>query len=158
MSFIRKIRRGDSIYLAEVENVRVGDKVIQKHIRYVGKEVDDTPILTGSVATSTVDRVTVYGPLLLLDEIARHVDLSGILGDYGEYLLSLAYAHCVSPDSLTGMVDWYQKTEIGSLLALSDLISLSSKKCTNFSNEKCTTPLFHFMHYEHGATASPPWC
>ena len=121
MSFIRKIRRGDSIYLAEVENVRVGGKVIQKHIRYVGKEVDDTPILTGSVATSTVDRVTVYGPLLLLNEIARQLDLSRVLGEYGPYLLSLAYAHSVSPDSLTGMVDWYQKTEIGSLLALSDL-------------------------------------
>jgi hypothetical protein len=45
MSFIRRIKRGASIYLAEVENVRVGGKVIQKHIRYVGKEVADTPIL-----------------------------------------------------------------------------------------------------------------
>ncbi len=36
-------------------------------------------------------------------------------------IFSLAYAHCVSPDSLAGMVDWYQKTEIGSLLSLSEL-------------------------------------
>src|SRR4030042_4414497 len=119
MSFVRRIKRGDSVYLAEVENVRVGGKGIQRHIRYVGKEVDDRPILTGSVATSTVDRVTIYGPLLMLDEIARQIDLSAALGEYGDYLLSLAYAHCVSPDSLTGMVDWYQKTEIGSLLSLS---------------------------------------
>ena len=121
MSFIRRIKRGASIYLAEVENVRVGGKVIQKHIRYVGKEVADTPILTGSVANSTIDRVTIYGPLLMLDEIARQIDLSGILGEYGDYLLSLAYAHCISPDSLTGMADWYQKTEMGSLLSLSDV-------------------------------------
>ena len=121
MSFVRKIKRGNSIYLAEVENVRVGGKVIQRHIRYVGKEVDDKPILTGSVASSTVDRVTIYGPLLMLDEIARQIDLSVVLGEYGDYLLSLAYAHCVSPDSLAGMVDWYQKTEIGSLLSLSEL-------------------------------------
>ena len=121
MSFVRKIKRGNSIYLAEVENVRVGGKVIQKHIRYVGKEVDDKPILAGSVASSTVDRVTIYGPLLILDEIARQIDLSGVLGEYGEYLLSLAYAHCVSPDSLTGMVEWYQKTEIGSLLSVSEV-------------------------------------
>jgi len=121
MSFVRKIKRGNSIYLAEVENVRVGGKVIQKHIRYVGKEVDDKPILAGSVATSTVDRVTIYGPLLILDEIARQIDLAGVLGEYGEYLLSLAYAHCVSPDSLTGMVEWYQKTEIGSLLSVSEI-------------------------------------
>jgi len=57
----------------------------------------------------------------MLDEIARQIDLSAALGEYGDYLLSLAYAHCVSPDSLTGMVDWYQKTEIGSLLSLSDV-------------------------------------
>jgi transposase len=121
MSFVRRIKRGNSIYLAEVENVRVGGKVIQKHIRYVGKEVDDKPILTGSVATSTIDQVTIYGPLLMLDEIARQIDLSAVLGEHGDYLLSLAYAHCVSPDSLTGMVDWYQKTEIGSLLSLSNV-------------------------------------
>src|SRR5574337_1821115 len=111
MSFVRKIKRGNSIYLAEVENVRVRGKVIQRHIRYVGKEIDDKPILTGSVASSTVDRVAIYGPLLMIDEIARQIGLSAVLGEYGDYLLSLAYAHCVSPDSLAGMVDWYQKTD-----------------------------------------------
>jgi len=108
MSFVRKIKRGNSIYLAEVENVRLGGKVIQRHIRYVGKEVDDKPILTGSVVSSTVDRVGIYGPLLILDEIARQIDLAVVLGEYGDYLLSLAYAHCVSPDSLVGMMDWHQ--------------------------------------------------
>lgn len=119
MSFVRKIKRGNSIYLAEVENVRVRGKIVQRHIRYVGKEIDDKPILTGSVASSTVDRVAIYGPLLMIDEIARQIGLSAVLGEYGDYLLSLAYAHCVSPDSLSGMVEWYQKTEIGSLLSLS---------------------------------------
>ena len=41
MSFIRKIKRGNSVYLAEVENHRNAEgKVVQKHIRYIGKEVD----------------------------------------------------------------------------------------------------------------------
>lgn len=121
MSFVRRIKRGNAVYLAEVENVRVGERVVQKHIRYVGKEIDDKPILTGSVATSTVDRVTIYGPLLMLDEIAKQIDLSAALGEYGDYLLSLAYAHCVSPDSLAGMVEWYQKSEVGSLLSVADV-------------------------------------
>ncbi len=121
MSFIRKIKRGNQIYLAEVENTRIEGKVVQRHIRYVGKEVDNKPILTGSVATSMVDRVTIYGPLLILDEIARQIGLSAILGEYGDYLLSLAYAHCVAPDSLAGIVEWYQKSEIGSLLSIADV-------------------------------------
>jgi hypothetical protein len=59
MSFVRKIKRGNQIYLAEVENIRIKGKVVQRHIRYVGREVDNKPMLTGSVATSTVDRVTI---------------------------------------------------------------------------------------------------
>jgi hypothetical protein len=116
MSFIRKIKRGNAVYLAEVENTWVQGKVVQKHLRYVGKEVDDKPLLTGSVERASVDKVAVYGPLLVLDEIAKELDLSSLLGDAGEYLLSLAYAHCVSPDSLSGIAQWYQKTEIANLL------------------------------------------
>ena len=41
MSFIRKIKRGNSVYLAEVENHRNAEgKVVQKHIRYIGKQID----------------------------------------------------------------------------------------------------------------------
>jgi len=125
MSFIRKIKKGNSIYLAEVENQRIGGKVVQKHIRYVGKEVDDRPILTGSVERSSIDKVTIYGPLLVLDEIAKQIDLGDALGDYGDYLLSLAFAHCVAPDSLRGMTEWYQKTEISNLL---DIPQITYKK------------------------------
>lgn len=121
MSFIRKIKRGHSIYLAEVENQRVAGKVVQKHIRYVGKEVDDRPLLTGSVERSLVDKVTIFGPLLVLDEIAKQIQLGKALGEYGEYLLSLAYAHCVSPDSLSGMADWYKRTEIQNLLDIPEV-------------------------------------
>ena len=40
MSFIRKIKRGNRIYLAEVENIRDGVKVRQKLIRYLGLKSD----------------------------------------------------------------------------------------------------------------------
>jgi transposase len=125
MSFIRKIKKGTSVYLAEVENQRIGGKIVQRHIRYVGKEVDDKPILTGSVERSSVDKVTIFGPLLVLEEIAKQIDLRGALGDYGDYLLSLAYAHCVAPDSLKGMNQWYEKTEISNIL---DIPTITYKK------------------------------
>ena len=41
MSFIREIKRGNQVYYDEVENVRVNGKVVQKHIRYVGKDRDN---------------------------------------------------------------------------------------------------------------------
>lgn len=40
MSFLRKVKIGNRIYLTEVENKRINGKVVQKHIRYDGKEAD----------------------------------------------------------------------------------------------------------------------
>ena len=74
---------------------------------------------------SLVDKVTIFGPLLVLDEIAKQIELEEILGKYGGYLLSLAMAHCVAPDSLRGMTEWYQKTEIHNLL---DIPKITYKK------------------------------
>ncbi|MHB8361553.1 MAG: hypothetical protein ACYDAO_10500 [Thermoplasmataceae archaeon] len=41
MSFTRKIKRGNQVYYDEVENIRVNGKVVQKHIRYIGKDRDN---------------------------------------------------------------------------------------------------------------------
>ena len=46
MSFIRKIKKNGKIYLAEVENKRINGKTVQKHIRYVGKQVDGETIIS----------------------------------------------------------------------------------------------------------------
>jgi len=70
MPFIRRIKRGKYTYLAEVRNVWKNGRVKQEHIRYVGKEIDGERILSGSVENSEVTRVAIYGPLLVLNEIA----------------------------------------------------------------------------------------
>lgn len=44
MAFIRKIKKGDAIYLAKVESYREGDKVKQRVLEYVGKEEDGIPV------------------------------------------------------------------------------------------------------------------
>jgi len=40
MAFIRKIKKGNAVYLAEVKNYREEGKVKQKVIRYICKEED----------------------------------------------------------------------------------------------------------------------
>ncbi len=87
-------------------------------------------------------------------------ELTGYLNGWRGY-----FGHCETPSILNKLDSWIRR-RLRSFLWKQwkrgkrrfHELSLSSKKCTNFSNEKCTTPLFHFMHYEHGATASPPWC
>jgi hypothetical protein len=70
MSFIRKVKIGNKIYLSEVENQRINGKVVQKHIRYVGKEADGKTILSSSISNLQIDQVKVFGPLLILNRLA----------------------------------------------------------------------------------------
>lgn len=128
MTFIRKIKRGKFTYLAEVENKWIDGKVIQKHIRYVGKELNGEKILSGSIANAEVTKVTIWAPLLILNTIAKQINLSETLGDYGEYLLSLAYAHCLDPKSINKMEDWYQRTDLHKMLEIEEV---SEKKLYN---------------------------
>ncbi len=54
MSFIRRIKRKSGVYLAEVENKWVKGKVVQRHLRYVGREAD-----------GKTDQLDPYGPEIL---------------------------------------------------------------------------------------------
>ncbi len=118
MSFVRRIKKKSGIYLAEVETVWENGRARQKYIRYLGKEVDGKTILSCSISEAEIIGVKIYGPLLILNEVARRFNLSKLLGLYGEELLSLAYAHCVEPNSLKKIVEWYQRTDIKYLLNL----------------------------------------
>jgi transposase len=118
MSFIRKIRRGKNVYLAEVENRWIDGKCVQKHLRYVGREVDGETVLAGSLSNVEVDEVKLYGPLLVLDSIAKKVGLHSLLGKYGREILSLVYAHCLDYKSVNKMEQWYSRTDLSTILSL----------------------------------------
>lgn len=120
MTFIRRIKRGDRVYLAEVENTWVNGKVVQKHVRYVGKEVSGKRILSGSVDESNVTNVKLWAPFIVLDRLSKEIGLSRILGEYGNYLLCLAFAHCVEPKSINTMEDWFKSTDIDKILPIAD--------------------------------------
>ncbi len=121
MTFIRKIKKGNYTYLAEVENTWENGKVKQKYLRYIGKEVDGERKLSGSIERAKIDKVSIYGPLLIVDSIAKEFGLSELLGKNGEYLLSLAYGHCVEPNSVKKLSDWFERTDIHNLLKIPDV-------------------------------------
>lgn len=121
MVFIRKIKKGKYIYLAKVENKWVNGKVVQKYLGYVGKEVSGKQIHSGTMENSDVTKVTIWAPLIVLDTLAKQVNLAELLGDKGEYLLSMVYAHCLDPKSVHRMEDWYQRTDLHSMLQIQDV-------------------------------------
>lgn len=121
MSFTRKIKRGNKIYLAEVENQWVNGKCVQRHIRYVGKEADGRTILSTSMSDVEVDQVKLYGPLLVLNELATEIGLSEHLGEYSNEILSMVYAHCLDYESVNQMPGWFEKTDLNMILNLEGL-------------------------------------
>lgn len=121
MTFIKRIKRGKLTYLAEVKSVRDGDKVRHEFIRYVGKEVDNKTVLSGNIADSKITNVSVYGPLLVLHDIATRLELSKIFGEMTPYILSLAYAHCIEPGSLASIEKWYQQTDLQHIFGLQNI-------------------------------------
>ncbi len=121
MSFIRKRKRNGKIYLEEVENVRVGGKVVQKHIKYIGREADNRTVLSSSISNVSIESVKLHGPLLVLDYLAKKIGLAEILGEYGNEILSLVYAHCLDYKSVNQMSRWFERTDLNMLLNLDNL-------------------------------------
>lgn len=122
MSFIRKIKKKDGqTYLAEVENTWVDGKCVQKHIRYIGKEVDGEAVISVSSKDLQVEGVKVYGPLLAVHRIAEKIGLPEILGEHSNEVLSMVYAHCLDYKSVRKMPAWYKRTDLNLLLNLERL-------------------------------------
>ena len=121
MVFIRKVKVGNKTYLAEVKSVREGDKVRQEFIRYVGREINGKRILSGSAEEIEVTGVKIWAPLIVLDRLAKQINLSELLGDHGNYLLSMVYAHCLEPKSLNRMEDWFARTDLHSILPIKEV-------------------------------------
>jgi hypothetical protein len=121
MSFIRRIKRNGRIYLAEAESKRINGKIVQRHIRYIGREVDGRTILSTSISDVEVDQVKLYGPLLVLHELAQEIGLADHLGAFGREILSLVYAHCLDYESVNQMPTWFERTDLNMLLNLEGL-------------------------------------
>lgn len=113
MSFIRKIKRRNRIYLAEVENHRDGAKVKQKLIRYLGL---DPACVRSDVAFKIndlkIDQVKVYGAVIALESIAHELGFFEILGDIAKPILTLVFAHCLNYQSVDDAKDWYESTDL----------------------------------------------
>ena len=118
MSFVRKIKKKSGTYLAEVENQWVDGKCVQKHIRYVGREVDGKTVLSSSLSDVAVDEVRLYGPVMVLDYLAKKIGLPQLLGERALEILAMVYAHCLDYKSVNRMERWFERTDSALMLPL----------------------------------------
>jgi len=104
-----------------VEGPRVGGQVIQRFIRYVGKEADGRTILSTSISDAAVEEVKLNGPLLVLHYWAEEIGLREHLGGYANEILSMVYAHGLDDQSVNPMQRWFQRTDLNMMLDLEPL-------------------------------------
>lgn len=121
MSYLKRSMKNGKVYLSEVETKRIEGKVVTRHLRYIGKEVDGETVLSSSLSNVEVDEVKIYGPLLVLNHLAQEIGLSSVLGHYGDEILSMVYAHCLDYESVNQMPSWYERTDLNMLLDLEGL-------------------------------------
>lgn len=60
MAFIRRIKKGEAIYLAKVESYREDGKVKQRVLEYVGKEENGIPVQKVDINKIGVENVQQY--------------------------------------------------------------------------------------------------
>jgi transposase len=146
MSFIRRYKKDGKIYLAEVENRRIKGKVVQRFIRYVGKQADGKTILSTSISDVDVEEVRLYGPLLVLHHLAEEIGLPEHLGPYAGEILSMVYAHCLDYRSLNHMRRRFARTDLNYILELEQLTEKRLVRAMDFleqtDGEKLQRTLF----------------
>jgi len=136
MAFIKKIRRGDKTYLIKVESYREDGKVKHRYLEYVGKEANGKKILSSSISNIEIESVKLYGPLAVLDSLAKEINLPCILGEYCDEILSMVYAHCVEPKSINQMGNWFKKTDLNFILNLENVTEARLLEALDFINRK----------------------
>ena len=120
MSFIRKIKLGKKVYLAEVKSVRENGKVKQKFIRYLGTEIDGKPtkrVLTKDIKVKNIKRSL---DVLSIDSIAQALGITSI---ENKYFLALIYSQLLEKRSINKLEDWLRFTEIPDILGIKEVSS-----------------------------------
>ena len=95
--------------------------MVQRFIRYVGKQADGKTVLSTSISDVDVSEVRLYGPLLVLHHLAQEIGLPEQLGPYANEILSMVYAHCLDYRSLNHIRRWFARTDLNWLLRLEQL-------------------------------------
>ncbi len=116
MSFIRKIKKGNTIYLAKVESYREDGKVKQRVLEYVGKEEQGRPVIKVDLEKIAVSSVKRHMDISILHQISVELELPEMLGKSANPLLAMIYGQLLHRSSITKLTDWFTHTTVYELL------------------------------------------
>jgi transposase len=118
MTFIRKLKVGDKVYLAEVKSIRENGKVKQKFIKYLGREMNGKPIRKVDINNIKIKNIKRSLDVLAIDNLAEQLTINSIKN---KYLLSLIYSQLLEKRSINKLEEWMEYTEIPEVLGLNKI-------------------------------------
>lgn len=121
MAFIRKIKKGNSIYLAKVESYRENGKVKQRVLEYVGKEENGIPVQKVDINSIEVANVEQYADVSILYQLVVELKLNYLLGKHHKPIIALLIAHLICKGSILRVTTWIENSAIKEVLGLSAL-------------------------------------
>ena len=121
MAFIRKIKKGDAVYLAKVESYREDGKVKQRVIEYIGKEVNGVAVQKTDISALEVENVKQYADVSVLYQLACSLRLDSHLGKHHRSILALLIAQILCKGSILRVSKWLERSTIRVTLGLPEL-------------------------------------
>jgi transposase len=121
MSFIRKIKKGNSIYLAKVESYREDGKVKQRVLEYVGKQENGVAIHKVDINNINIENVKHYADVSVLYQLCLSLNLNYLLGKHSKAIIALLIAHLICKGSILRVSKWIEQSTIKEVLDISEL-------------------------------------
>lgn len=154
MAFIRKIKKGESVYLAKVESFREDGKVRQRVIEYVGKEVNGVAVQKIDINKLEVTNVKHYADVTVIYQLCKQLNLHYLLGKHHKAIIALLIAHLVCKGSILRISEWIDQSTIKETVGLdeitTDMLYNSLDYLESFDFDKIEQAL-----YEHWNVIAP---
>jgi transposase len=121
MAFIRKIKKGDAIYLAKVESYRQDGKVKQRVLEYVGKLEGGLPVQKVDINKIGIANVQQYADVSVLYQLAVELRLNYLLGKHHKPIIILLIAHLICKSGIFKVSKWIEHSTIREVVGLADI-------------------------------------
>jgi len=121
MAFIRKIKKGNAIYLAKVESYREEGKVKQRVIEYVGKEENGEAVQKVDINKIEVENVRHHTDVRVLYQLSLELKLNNLLGEHHKAIIALIIAHLICKGSILKIGKWINHSTLTETLRIPEL-------------------------------------
>lgn len=121
MAFIRRIKKGNAIYLAKVESYREEGKVKQRVLEYIGKEEKGVPVQKVDINKIEIENVKHHVDVNILFQLSLELKLNYLLGKHNRAILALVIAHLICKGSILKISKWIERSTIKETLGIDEL-------------------------------------